>query len=197
LAVRAGVDVRADVEVAAEEQPRVRTWERVVCDTGFVDPRGEEWMGDLVEETLRGVRARLGELAPIVAEYERLEAAYEALDGSGGRGAGEGRLSGASTTGRRSGRARRERGRPASRGSGPRAMRGENKRAVYGVIAERPGVTVAEIAAMTGIAKPLIYNTTRAGVERGELEKVALPGRQSGFRPAQGAASGLPDTSAG
>lgn len=53
------------------------------------------------------------------------------------------------------------------------------------MIAERPGVRVSEIAAVTGIAKPLIYNTARAGVERGELEKVALPDGLSGFRTAQ------------
>ena len=38
-------------------------------------------MGDLVEETVRGIRARLKELGPAMAEYERLLAAYEALDG--------------------------------------------------------------------------------------------------------------------
>jgi hypothetical protein len=53
------------------------------------------------------------------------------------------------------------------------------------VIAERPGVTVSELAQVTGIAKPLIYNTTRAGVERGELQKVVLPGGQTGFRLAE------------
>jgi DNA-binding MarR family transcriptional regulator len=53
---------------------------------------------------------------------------------------------------------------------------------VLGVIAERPGVTVTEIAQVTGITKPLVYNTTRAGVERGELERIALPGSQQGFR---------------
>ena len=78
--------------------------------------------------------------------------------------------------------ASRGRGRSASRRSRPRAPRGQNKAAVFGVIAERQGVTVTEIAQVTGIAKPLIYNTTRAGVERGELERVALPGGQQGFR---------------
>jgi hypothetical protein len=53
---------------------------------------------------------------------------------------------------------------------------------VFGVIADRPGVTVTEIAQVTGIAKPLIYNTTRAGLERGELERIALPGGQQGFK---------------
>jgi hypothetical protein len=67
---------------------------------------------------------------------------------------------------------------------GSRAKRGQNKAAVFGVIAERPGVTVAEIPQVTGIAKPLIYNTTRAAVERGELERVALPGGHRGFKMA-------------
>ena len=73
-------------------------------------------MGDLVDETLRGIRERLKELAPAVAEYERLEAAYAALDGSGA-GSGERREAGADT-------ARRKRGRGGRQGSGfgcPRA----------------------------------------------------------------------------
>jgi DNA-binding IclR family transcriptional regulator len=64
---------------------------------------------------------------------------------------------------------------------------------VLSVIAERPGATVSEIAELTGIPKPLVYHTTRAGVERGELERVALPGGLSGFRPAH--ASTQPPTS--
>jgi hypothetical protein len=46
---------------------------------------------------------------------------------------------------------------------------------------------VAELASVTGIATPLIYNTTRSGVERGELERVALPGGRYGFKMAQAA----------
>ena len=63
---------------------------------------------------------------------------------------------------------------------------------MLGVIVERPGVTVTEIAQVTGIAKPLIYNTTRAGVERGELERVALPGGQQGFRVREQASASEP-----
>jgi hypothetical protein len=43
------------------------------------------------------------------------------------------------------------------------------------------GVTATEIARVTGIAKPLIDNTTQAGVERGELERVAVPGGRHVF----------------
>jgi hypothetical protein len=78
-----------------------------------------------------------------------------------------------------------------SRPPRPRAPRGQNKLAVYGVITERPGVTVSEIAEVTGIAKPLIYNTTRAGVERGELDRVALPGGQQGFRVGEEASASV------
>jgi hypothetical protein len=141
-------------------------------------------MADLVDEMVHGIRARLNELAPAVAEYERLQAADAALNGSG-------RQSSERSAARAAAQARRRRGARAGQAvrasgpSAPRVRRGENKAAVFGVIGERPGVTVSEIAQVTGIAKPLVNNTTRAGVERGELERVALPGGLSGFRPAQ------------
>jgi hypothetical protein len=141
-------------------------------------------MGDLVEETVRGIRGRLKDLAPTVAEYERLEAAYAAL-GAASTDSGDGRPAGAVGLGRTG--IRQGARRAASPRTGPRAKRGQNKAAVFGVIAERPGVTVTEIAQVTGIAKPLIYNTTRAGVERGELERVALLAGQHGFKMAHGA----------
>jgi hypothetical protein len=56
-------------------------------------------------------------------------------------------------------------------------------------------VTVTEVAQVTGTSKPLIYNTPRAGVERGELQKVALPGGQQGFKIANGAPASEPETS--
>ena len=150
-------------------------------------------MGDLVDETLRGIRERLKELAPAVAEYGRLEAASAALDGSGG-GSGEARKAGADTARRKRGAGGR-RARSAVRRAGGRAKRGQNKAAVFGVVEQRPGVTVAELASVTGIAKPLIYNTTRAGVERGELERVDLPGGRQGFKMAQSAPASEPSTS--
>jgi hypothetical protein len=155
----------------------------------------EELMADLVDQTLEAVRARLRELAPMVSEYQRLESAYAALDGAGGAGAGRGGAAGTATRVRRSRGTRREPGRAASRGR--RARRGENKAAVYGAIAQRPGVTVAEIAGVTGIGKPLIYNATRAGVDSGELERVALPSGQNGFRTTPAAPTDDPDSSAG
>jgi hypothetical protein len=138
-------------------------------------------MRDLIEETLQGIRARMSELAPVVAEYERLQAAYAALESPGADSAA-GVSARAGVRGGGDTPARRGRGRSVSRASRARAPRGQNKAAVYGVIAERPGVTVSEIAQVTGIAKPLVYNTTRAGVERRALDRVALPGGQQGFK---------------
>ena len=138
-------------------------------------------MADLVDETVQGIRARMSELAPVVAEYERLQAAYAALAGAGA-GSGDGRSARADARGGREKGTGPVRRRAASRSSRPRAPRGQNKAAVFGVIAQRPGVTVSEIAQLTGITKPLIYNTTRAGVERGELERVASPGGRQGFK---------------
>jgi hypothetical protein len=51
-------------------------------------------------------------------------------------------------------------------------MRDQNKAAVYGVVAERPGVSVGEIAQVTGIAKPLIHNSTRAGSDCWDVKLV-------------------------
>jgi hypothetical protein len=145
-------------------------------------------MADLVEDTVQAIRARMSELAPVVAEYERLQAASAALEGPGAEPADQ--LS--ARAGARGGRdTSARRGRSVSRRSRPRAPRGQNKAAVFGVIAERPGVTVSEVAEVTGIAKPLIYNTTRAGVERGELDRVALPGGQQGFKVREGASASV------
>ena len=145
-------------------------------------------MADLVDETVRAIRARMSELAPVVAEYERLQAASAALEGPGADSADR-RSARAGARGGQDTSARRGRGRSASQPSRLRKPRGHNKAAVYGVITERPGVTVTEIAHVTGIAKPLIYNTTRTGVERGELDRVALPGGQQGFKVREASAA--------
>jgi hypothetical protein len=120
-------------------------------------------MDDLVEETERGIRARLRELAPVVAEFERLEAAYAALDGSGADGVGDRRSAKAGTRAREGGN-RRARARAASHGSGTRAKRGQNKAAVHGVIAEprvRGAPPEARERRVSG-RRPLAASATRA-----------------------------------
>ena len=87
-------------------------------------------MSDLVEETVRGIRARLKELAPVVGEYERLQAAYAALDGAGA-GMGHQRSVGAGTRERPRKPAARRRAGSRSRRADARVKRGHNKAAVW------------------------------------------------------------------
>jgi hypothetical protein len=124
-------------------------------------------VADLLDQTLAEIRARLKELRPLVAEYERLEAAAAALNG-------QAHVSSATRPRRR---------RPAS-SRRPRAPRGANKEKIYAAIEARPGATVGEIAEASGVAKRIIYNVTRQGVEKGELERQELPSGSAGFKRA-------------
>ena len=120
-------------------------------------------MGQSLDDVRKQLRDRLEELGPLVAEYEQLERASRAL------GEGRQRSSGRASAGRR------------RKSSTARAPRGQTKQAIYAVIGERSGVSVGEIASVTGITKPLIYNATRTGVQKGELRKVDVGGGRSGF----------------
>jgi hypothetical protein len=123
-------------------------------------------MPDLVDETLTLIRRRLTELKPSVEEYHRLRAAGEALGGLDG-------------SPRRTPRPRRDR---KSSTVSQRAPRGQNREKALAVIGERPGVTVTELAEVTGIGKPTLYNLAHTLAEKGEVEKLRLPGGQTGFR---------------
>src|SRR3954449_8924342 len=68
----------------------------------------------------------------------------------------------------------------------PRAPRGANREKALQVIGDRPGVTVAELAAATGIAKNVVYSLTRTLAQQGQIERVQLPGDSLGFRLAEG-----------
>ena len=126
-------------------------------------------MAESLDQVRAQLRARLSELRPLVHEYAQLERAAQAL-----------------------GEPRREpvrRRRPSRDGDAmlrKRAPRGHNKQAVYAVIGDRPGVSVGEIASVSGIAKSVIYNATRTGIQKGELRKVDLGGGRSGFALAAG-----------
>ena len=121
-------------------------------------------MAQSLDEVRKQLRARLNELGPLVDEYAQLERAAQAL-----------------------GEPQREpvrRRRPSRKGgktSRKRAQRGHNKQAIYAVIGERPGVSVGEISSVAAIAKPLVYNATRTGIQKGDLRKVDLGGGRSGF----------------
>jgi hypothetical protein len=139
------------------------------------------------------IEARLAELRPLVVEAERLAAAKEALlaeaaavDAAQRRAvrspharldAWPGRTNGAAPA------------RPAAAPAGvaeeeepERAPRGTNQTAILAIVEERPGVSVAEIAAVTKIAKPTVATTVsklkREGVLADEAGGVKLASRQ-------------------
>jgi hypothetical protein len=131
---------------------------------------GEADMADepLDRRILREIRDRLKQSRAAVEEYQRLEAALKALDESTGGS-------------RRVAQPRRSSGAAASSGK-RRAPRGANRDAALQVIADRPGITVAELSSVTGIPKNVLYSLTRGLTQRGRIERVSLPGDTFGFR---------------
>jgi hypothetical protein len=153
----------------------------------------------LLPRLKRDINARIAELRPLVAEAERLEAAREALLAEAAsvvrttqRATGAPRLSngfreelrsGAASTplaGTRDGVTRNGVQEPED--ANGRAPRGANQLAILAVVEERPGVSVAEIASVTRIAKPTVATTVsklkREGVLADEAGGVKLASRQ-------------------
>jgi hypothetical protein len=59
--------------------------------------------------------------------------------------------------------------RAARKPSAERAPRGANRAAVLRVLGERPGVSVTELAAASGVAKPVLYNLLGTLAKRDEV----------------------------
>jgi hypothetical protein len=121
-------------------------------------------MADFLDEKRREIDARLGELRPLVDEYNRLEKAAAALSGVGAPQRPTRRRRGA-----RSGSGRR--GRP--RGSGNRA-----KQALE-LVRARPGITIAELAEAMGIQPNYLYRVMPTLESEGQVTK-----RDGGWHPA-------------
>ena len=148
----------------------------------------------LLPRLKREIEARLAELRPLVAEGERLVAAKEAMladaaaESSARRraervlpplnGAATGRLNGAAPT-PAAAAASRGADDESENGSAPRSP---NQTAILAIVEERPGVSVAEIAAVTKIAKPTVATTVsklkRDGLLADEAGGVKLASRQ-------------------
>ena len=102
-------------------------------------------MPDLLDQIRADIHNRMEELRPVMEEYQRLSTADRALGNQKGN-----ERPFVQSTGRRGRRA------PSfSR----RAPRGQNRAAILALVGERPGVSVGEIASVTGIAKPTVYAT--------------------------------------
>lgn len=106
---------------------------------------------DVVGSVIETVKARLEELRPYLEEAERLQAILAASEG-----------------------------RAAVKPAEPRQRQGSNKRTIMAVIAQRPGVTAAEIARETGMKRTVVASTVSRLKRTGELEPegkgVRLPG---------------------
>ena len=124
-------------------------------------------MTDFLDEKRAEIGARLKELKPLVAEYERLEAAAAALEGvsppsapagsqkRAGARKSRGKNSAASASGRR--------GRP--KGSG---KRGDEALAL---VKANPGITIPEIAERMGIKQNYLYRVLPSLASDGRVKK--------------------------
>jgi len=124
------------------------------------------YMADLVAQIQRDIERRLQELRPLLAEKEQLEAVLTALttepNGSSAVSAPRGRP-------RASAPAAAPRA-PYAGGKRRRAPRGANREAILQVVRERPGVSAAEVAEATKIAKPTVHTTISQLKRKGILE---------------------------
>jgi CRP-like cAMP-binding protein len=124
-------------------------------------------VADLLDRVLGEIRERKQRAQAAVEESRRLEAALAALERE-----------------RPESSPRPRRGRRGA-AAGRRAPRGANRDAIVGVVSERPGVSAAEIAGATGIARATVGSTLSRLVADGVLEPVELPAGGRGYRLAQ------------
>jgi len=119
-------------------------------------------MADLVGQIQRDIEKRLRELRPLIEEKEQLEAVLAALTNGSTVAAPAAPRPRAAT--RPAGRA------PYAAGKSRRAPRGANREAILTVVRERPGVSAAEVAEITRIAKPTVHTTISQLKRKGILE---------------------------
>jgi len=121
-------------------------------------------MADLVAQIQRDIEKRLKELRPLIEEKEQLEAVLAALNGE--QVPNGGATAGARSRARSSAPARA----PYAGGKSRRAPRGANREAILKVVGEHPGISAAEVAEITNIAKPTVHTTISQLKRKGILE---------------------------
>ncbi|HWI22066.1 MAG TPA: hypothetical protein VNT22_05555 [Baekduia sp.] len=122
-------------------------------------------MSDFLTEKRREIEQRMAELRPLVGEYQQLEAAVAALDGAAASPSRPAKRAAAKP---RAGTGKR--GRP--KGSGKRAQQ------VLALVAQRPGITIPEIAQEIGIQQNYLYRVVPDLQKDGKLIK-----RKRGWYP--------------
>ena len=133
-------------------------------------------MADFLDEKRKEIQARLKELKPLVDEYQRLEAAEQALSGVNTtrgvvlRDALRRAARGAAPRGSGNGR----RGRP--RGSGTRATQ------AFELVKARPGITIPELAEAMGIKQNYLYRVMPHSPTRARSPSRVRVGTREGSR---------------
>jgi hypothetical protein len=116
-------------------------------------------VADFLDEKRKEIDARLGELRPLVDEFQRLEKAADALAGVG--------AGGTRAASRPSGRRRRPSGAPRGRpkGSGKRALQAQE------LVNARPGITIPDLAEAMGIQSNYLYRVMPTLQAEGKIRK--------------------------
>jgi len=126
-------------------------------------------MTDFLDEKRAEIGARLKELKPLAAEYERLEAAVAALEGVSAPSAPAG------PSKRAPAGARRARAKNTAAGAGGRRGRpkGSGKRAeeALALVKANPGITIPDIAEQIGIKQNYLYRVLPSLASEGRVKK--------------------------
>jgi hypothetical protein len=156
-------------------------------------------MSELLDRIRGELRTRLDASRAAVEEHTALEAALTALGGplaerapaAKARSAGKPRAAKTVAAKPRASAkpravapvktASKQRAPKRAKPAAARAPRGANRAAVLKVLGERPGVGVTELAAASGVAKPVLYNLLATLTKRGEVVAQALPGGGTGY----------------
>jgi hypothetical protein len=124
-------------------------------------PEGD--VADFLDEKVKEIDARLGELKPLVDEYERLSKAREALGGVGGSGGGRRAASAAPRRARRATTARR--GARRGRRGGTRAAQ------TLELVRAKPGITIPELAEAMKIQPNYLYRVLPGLEKDGQIKR--------------------------
>lgn len=140
--------------------------------------KGEQ-VSDLLDRIRKELTTRVNELRPLHEEHARLEMALRALNEAGTSGSRA--ANSPQGNGRRRAGQKKTPAKPHSANSRKRTPRGANREAVLRALHDRPGVSSAELAAVSGVERNTLYALLTRLVIEGELEKQALPSGRNGY----------------
>jgi ribosomal protein S25 len=121
-------------------------------------------MSDLLDRIQRDIRERLGELRPLVSEYEQLRRAMEALEATPAERDPAAAKPGATASPRRQ-----------------RAPAGTNRDRVLAAVQSNPNATASQIAEASGVKRTVVYGVLRRLTDDGVIEKRGQPETGAGY----------------